>query len=299
MVVVDMPARMTHASRDRLALARDLVTTCPADLGVEIAVTGSVARGVADEYSDVELNLWTGIMPEIIRWHEWLIGAGATELEDNLHETDVTGFRWTTCRFKGVWIEVGFAEIGPFDAFVHDLAAGRFIGHDRLQMGWTVRQSIPLRSEGRLADWQTALTGYPRGLAERVIADQTSVWADRHVPGVRWGLAARRERMGLALRFVWDMQNLLRVLFALNRMWDRDLKWTNERSLDMPIRPAELSARIDAMFMLTDLRQAVEIDQRLIVETLELARDHGFEVSAALHSMRDGLREGLEAYERS
>jgi hypothetical protein len=48
------------------------------------------------------------------------------------------------------------------------------------------------------------------------------------------------------------------------------------------------------MLTLTDLRQAVETNQRLIIETLELARDQGFDVSAALESMRNGLREGLE-----
>lgn len=99
--------------------------------------------------------------------------------------------------------------------------------------------------------------------------------------------------MGLSLRFVWDMQNLLRVLFAVNHIWDHDLKWTDERSLDLPIKPAQLSSRIDAMFMLADLEQAVEINQRLIVETLELARGQGFEVSGALRSMQEGLRVGL------
>lgn len=284
----------TDASRVRLALARTLVTKCPAGVGSEVAVTGSVARGVADEYSDVELNLWVETMPEPMLWHDWLNGAGATDVESDLQETDATGFRWTTCRFQDIWFELGFAEIRPFDAFVHDLGSGRFAGHERLQMGWTIGQAIPLRTEGRLAKWQATLATYPEGLAKRVIADQTEVWSDPHVPGVRWALAARGERMGLALRFVWDMQNLLRVLFAVNRVWDHDLKWTNERSLDLPIKPAGLSARIDAMFTLTDLRQAVEINQRLIVETLELTRDGGFEVSAALRSMREGLRQGLD-----
>lgn len=160
-------------------------------------------------------------------------------------------------------------------------------------MGWTVRQAIPLRTNGRLATWQAELAGYPDGLAERVVAVQTQVWSDPHVPGVRWALAARRERMGLALRFVWDMQNLLRVLFAVNHIWDHDLKWTDERSLDLRIKPAQLSSRIDAMFTLVDLQQAVEINQRLIVETLELAKNQGFDVNGALRSMQEGLRAGL------
>lgn len=295
MTVDDMPEPAAAATRVRLALARTLIAHCPSDLAAEIAVTGSVARGVADDYSDVELNLWVDTLPAVEQWRSWLEEAGATDLQQDLGEMDGTGFQWTVCNVQGIWIEIGWALIDQFDGFVHDLAGGVYIGHERLQMGWTVRHAIPLRTEGHLATWQAALSRYPDGLAERVIADQTSVWADPHVPGVRWGLAARGERMGLALRFIWDTQNLLRVLFAVNHVWDHDLKWTDERSLDLPLEPANLSARIDAMFTLADLRQAVEINQRLIIETLELARDQGFAVSAALESMRNGLQEGMEA----
>ncbi len=257
-------------------------------------MTGSVARGVADKYSDLELNCWVDALPDAEHRRSWFNHVDATDLKQDGDEMDVAGFCWAVCRFQGIWVEVGWAPIDRFERFVRDLAGGVFIGHERLQMGWTVEQAIPLRTDGRLADWQAALATYPDGLAERVIADQTSVWSDPHVPGVRWGLAARGERMGLALRFTWDMQNLLRVLFAVNRVWDHDLKWTDERSLDLPIKPDQLSARIDAMFRLTDLERAVEINQRLIVETLELAREQGFSVADALHSMREGLREGLE-----
>lgn len=62
----------------------------------------------------------------------------------------------------------------------------------------------------------------------------------------------------------------------------------------MPVKPAGLSARIDAMFTLTDLPRAVEINQRLIVDTLELPAEQGFEVLGAFQSMRQGLRAGLE-----
>ncbi|MDQ2742235.1 MAG: hypothetical protein M3Z66_08040 [Chloroflexota bacterium] len=288
------PPPATEASRVRLDLARRLIECCPPALGREIAMTGSAARGVADEYSDVELNLWAGAPPEADQYRAWLDRAGATDLTRDNWDADACHFRWTTCRFEDIWIEVGWAPIDQFDDFVRDLAGGAFGDHERLQMGWTVQQAIPLRTEGRLADWQAALVTYPTLLAERVVANQTTVWSDPHVPGVRWGLAARGERMGLSLRFVWDMQNLLRVLFAVNQQWDHDLKWTNERSLDLPIKPAELSARIDAMFTLTDLAQCVETNQRLIVETLELATGQGFMVSDALHSMREGLRIGLE-----
>jgi len=293
--VIDVKGQSrTAASESRLRVARHLVERCPADLGDEIAVTGSVARGVADDHSDVELNLWIAEPPPTNAWRDWLLRAGASSIGRDGSQVDATGFAWTVCRLDGIWVEIGWAQTAPFDTFVSRLANGSFIGHERLQMGWTIQNAVPLRTSGRLAEWQSSLSRYPKGLAKRIVADQTEVWADPHVPSVRWGLAAREERMGLAMRFLWDMQNVLRVLFAVNHVWDHDLKWTDEASLSLPLQPSRLSQRIDAMFTLDDLNRAVEVNQRLIVETLELAQEQGFEVAEALTSMREGLRQGLE-----
>lgn len=276
----------------RLDFARRLVVSCPPSLGREIAITGSVARGVADKHSDIELNLWVDSLPETEEWHSWLRDAGASGVQQQLRDADDLHFSWTVCRLHDIWVEVGWAPIDAFDAFITAIAGGNYVDHDRMQMGWTIRKALALRTEGSLERWDALLAVYPSGLAERVIANQTSVWSDPHVPGVRWGLAARGQRMGLALRFTWDMQNLLRVLFAINHEWDHDLKWTDERSFDLAIKPADLSKRIDAMFTLIDLAAAVEINQRLIIETLELARDSGYQVDAALRSVQQGLRDG-------
>lgn len=63
----DLPRLESEASHTRLTPARRLVQSCPPELGQEIAVTGSVARGVADEHSDVEINLCVDAMPEVER----------------------------------------------------------------------------------------------------------------------------------------------------------------------------------------------------------------------------------------
>ncbi len=290
-----LPTDATEASRLRLDLARRLTDACPPELGQEIALTGSAARGRADHFSDIELNLWVDELPRAERWSAWLQSMGARDIQADTKEEDVGGFHFTVCRFGDIWTETGWATLTSFSELVRGLAAGEFAGAARLEMAWTVLQAIPLRTAGALANWQATLAHYPDGLAQRIVANQTAVWADPHVPGVRWALAARGERMGLAMRFLWDMQNLLRVLFAVNHRWDQDLKWTDQQSLDLPLQPNRLSARIDEMFTLTDLKQAVEVNQRLIVETLVLTSAQGYDVAAALRSVREGLRIGLAA----
>lgn len=51
------------ASALRRRLAAELVSACPIELATEAALTGSAARGVADEYSDIELNFWSEALP--------------------------------------------------------------------------------------------------------------------------------------------------------------------------------------------------------------------------------------------
>jgi hypothetical protein len=285
----------------RLEAARRLVATAPAALAREAAVTGSAARGVADLHSDVELNLWVDALPEAAAACAWLETAGATDVVATYWHDDPTGFRWVVGRFEELWFEVGWSTVAAFGALVRELAAGAFTDHLLLQLGQTVAEAVPLRSDGLLATWKDVLAAYPDGLAERIVADQTAAWSDPHVPEVRRVLAARGERFGLALRFTWDVQNLLRVLFAVNRVWDRDLKWTDEHSLALRLAPRDLSRRLDECLRFDDLERSVQLEQQLILETLELAAAEGFAVDAALASLRrrpDGTapqRSGLSA----
>lgn len=105
--------------------------------------------------------------------------------------------------------------------------------------------------------------------------------------------------MGLALRFTWDMQNLFRVLFAINGTWDQDLKWTDTESTAFSIAPSRLSERIDAAFHFSDLFQAVQVEQELIVEVLDLAAAQGFDVVKAIASMSEGLQAGIRTLSES
>ncbi len=284
-----LPSDATAASRKRYEVARDIIASCPPELGREIALTGSAARGIADDFSEVEINVWVDLPVASSAWRGWLETAGATDIgESFLDESD--GGTWTTCSFGGVWLEIGWIDIAVFDRMLHLLLAGEYIGHDKLCLGWIVSHAVPLRTDGLLARWQEEVKRYPASLPARIIADQTSVWSDPHVYGVRLGLAARGQRFGLAMRLQWDIQNILRVLWAINHRWDQDWKWTDERSLDMPIKPIRLSSRIDEIFTMHDPHASVLAAFRLIEETLALVPTE-YDVSMPLANYRTALRE--------
>jgi 8-oxo-dGTP pyrophosphatase MutT (NUDIX family) len=283
-----LPPFASPASRHRLLLARELIACCPPELGTEIALTGSVARGVADSLSDIEINCWVDRLPERGAWISWLTGAGAELVDSPAIPFLDDGWLWTGCRYRGIWIEIGWHELERFEALIGRVTSGEESGERRLQIGWIVRSAIPLRAQGMLQSWQERLTHYPDALQETLIRRNTEAWSDPHVPAVRWALAARNERAGLANRLIWDVNNILGILCAINRRWPQDWKWTDERSLDFPIKPERLSGRIGTIFSSADPAVAVRTCMRLILDSLALVPS-GIDVNAARENVESAL----------
>lgn len=288
---MSLPTDASEASRKRYGLARELADSCPPELAREIALTGSASRGVADEYSDAELNVWADHLPAPERRWAWLEGAGVTHLDAAPYQDSRDGTWWQTCRFRDVWLEIGWATIEDYEQIVTALTRGEYVGHEHVSIASFLQRAIVLRTEGVLVRWQRALQLYPDSLVAAIIRNQTEVWSDPHVPGVRRALAARGQRFALAMRLQWDIQNVLRVLFALNRRWDQDWKWTDTRSLDFAVMPDGLSRRIDQIFTLVDLPSCVTAAFQLIEETLLLVPPP-HDVSLALSNIQTALREG-------
>ena len=259
----------TNDSRDRIRLARELAGRCPAELGEDIAVTGSAARGLADRASDVEIICWLPEVPDVESRSRWLARTGATSIKAYDWE-DFDGTSWITCNYQETWVEIGWNAPDRIDAIVDDLLAARRSGHDSLQIASMLCAAEPLRTAGRLAGWQERLARYPPGLQSLVIARNTEVWSDLHVPMVRWTLAARRSLFPLTLRLTWDMQNVWAILHAINERWEPDYKWTSSQALDLPLIPDKFSVRLNSVFMLDDTERSVGAAFELILDTLAL-----------------------------
>jgi hypothetical protein len=167
-----LPADATDESRRRHTIARRLAESCPAELGDEIAVTGSVALGIADERSDVELNLWCEALPTIAQRAAWIASVGG-ETRSNQGEPWPDGTIEATFRVDGVWIEAGWMTKARFDETLRGILAAVVLGHDRLQMAWIIERAVELRTTGLLARWRSELATYPEPLREKVIEVNT------------------------------------------------------------------------------------------------------------------------------
>ena len=117
-----LPPDATAHSHALLKLAQEFVDACPPELGVEIALAGSVSRGWADEHSDIELNFW---VEKIEPWRgqrtDWLNGLGA----ENIHqyeEVHENGSRWLEFDYKGVSVEAGWHAIDVCNSLLQQIS---------------------------------------------------------------------------------------------------------------------------------------------------------------------------------
>lgn len=278
----------TKRSSELLALAQELTATCPPALAREIALTGSAARGWADNHSDIELNLWVERIPGRDVWEPWLQSIGATDIDISVPPGS-DGWMWTGYRFRGIWIEMGLATLSSQDELLTRIAAGESTQHDLLILVSMMRDTVPLRTEGWIEGWQQRLEIYPEGLAENIIRANTSVWSDPHVPPVRWALADRRDLLALSLRLQWDIGNLFRVLFAANETWEPDVKWLAKTTESLPLKPRRLVERLDTVLSLQDPHRSVAEMFTLILDMLALLPDR-FDVSKAQDSVLAAAR---------
>ena len=261
-----LPPDATEASRVRYQLASELAQACPRELAQEIALTGSVSRGVADGDSDIELNFWTDQIPPGSARERWLREMGADPLVvDAMPGAD--GTAWVLCFMRGIQIEAGWQSIEQQRTLGGELANGNVLDHERLIVAETLRAGISLRSVGLLAEWQAELAEYPPTLGDRLVQQAVERWS---WPLLHRALAARGESLAVTRNLLGDAHAVLRILFALNRQWEPDWKWLRHRAGELTITPERLAERIDEIFLTADLVQAVDLCFRLILDTLRL-----------------------------
>lgn len=282
-----LPSGATAASLARCRLASQLVTGCPPTLGHEIAVTGSVGRGVADEDSDIELNLWVEVLPAEGERVDWLRAAGATDIVLDTGPIE-TGSIWVTCRFRYVWVEAGWQTIGSLEQSLRDILAGAVVDHARFVLAEIIENAVSLRTRGHLAAWQRELAHYPDNMQQRVIAAAVEDWSFPHIVAARWTAARRNDLHRLARLLVRDVDNVLRLIFALNRQWEPEWKWLEQHTAGLLIKPDRLVERIGEIFATSQPEQSVALCQWLIADALALVpRTHDVErASTAIQAAR-------------
>jgi predicted nucleotidyltransferase len=231
----------------------------------EVVVTGSVSRGVADEVSDIEMLIVTRAELELEDCFSLAAACGLTDLgtwgPQGVPTKRVSGYR-DGVPVELIWWSRAHAE-SAIDAVFAD---------DRSTTADAIANGLALRTSGLLARWQERLGRYPDELALARIEDAALTWGGFAPEGLLT-LVRPGERLALLERMVDDASRVVRIVFALNRVWQPTLKRLADRAAALPHKPERLAERIEQSLSEPEPHRALLAMTELQAETVALAPD--------------------------
>src|SRR4051794_1338829 len=244
------------------ALAVRIAEALP-PVAVEIVLTGSVSRGVADEVSDIEMLVVTAEPLDLAACFGHARAVGLVELDSwgpqGAAVSRVFGY------LDGVPIElIWWPRDHAQESVDLIVAGGPSSSADALANG------VPLRTIGLLARWQAQLADYPEELAARGIEEAALTWGG-FAPEGFLTLARPGERLALVERLFDDASRVVAIVYATNRVWQPTHKRLADRTAPLAVKPERLAERIEQALTEPDPYRAMLAMTELQRETVALA----------------------------
>ena len=246
-------------------LAQRVADALPLEVAEEVVLTGSVSRGVADEVSDIEMLIVTPEPMELAACFEHARVAG-------LEELDTWGDQSTPTRRVSGYLDGVPLELIWWSREYAESSIDSFFGSDMSSAADAIAHGVALRTSGSLSRWQARLGSYPEELAKARIEDAALTWGG-FTPAGLLTLARPGERLARTERMLDDATRVLRIVYALNRVWQPTHKRLEARVASLALKPARLAERIEEAFAEPDLRRALLVMTELQLETVALAPD--------------------------
>jgi len=252
----------TNRTFELLVLAERIASSLPPAVE-EIVLTGSVSRGVADDVSDIEMLVVTTERLELAECFEHARGAG-------LESLDTWGPQGgETSRVFGYLEDVPIELIWWSREFAESAVAAVLDGTPS-GSGDALANGVSLRTVGLLEDWQARLSEYPEELAAARIEEAALTWGG-YAPAGMLTIVRPGERLSLVERLLDDVLRVLRIVYALNCVWEPTTKRLAARVDALPVKPEHLAERVEQVLSEPDSRRAALVLSELQADTLALA----------------------------
>jgi len=252
----------TARSLELRALAERIAAALP-PVVEEVVLTGSVSRDVADDVSDIEMLVVTTERLELAECFEHTRGAG-------LEGLDTWGPQGgETSRVFGYLEDVPIELIWWSREFAESAVAAVLDGTPS-GSGDALANGVSLRTVGLLEDWQARLSEYPEELAAARIEEAALTWGG-YAPAGMLTIVRPGERLSLVERLLDDVLRVLRIVYALNCVWEPTTKRLAARVDALPVKPEHLAERVEQVLSEPDSRRAALVLSELQADTLALA----------------------------
>lgn len=257
---------MNEASRWRLAMAHAIAPVYAPDPRVRaMIVAGSVGRGCADQYSDVETGVFWERLPEPGELQAAMERARGTDWELDPYDPDKDDVWYEEYVAGGLKIDLRHMAVTRMEAVLAAVVdEGDISKSDRQEIIFAVQHSVPLHGAPQIEEWRVRAARYPDRLARAMVLKHVAFppW---------WSVLMYAERGDLPMlygAFHQATRRILGVLLGLNRIYDPGMKWIDQTIAMLAVAPPELAARLAEAFR-AEPRAGARQMQQLIEETFD------------------------------
>jgi len=233
-----------------------------------VALTGSVARNLADQYSDIEIHVFWK-QPPTDKDRKNIISQTGGEifqfwpLEEN---------EWSESFIvEGVKIDLSGFLSESLDQIISDVVNDFELTDYKQILLSSIQHAKAIHRPEKLKIWQAQIEKYPDVLAVKMVEHHLNF-------GPYWGPEMLAERDDLV--FLYDLinksqKNILRVLLGLNRMYlaHPGFKWMAQTIDAMTIKPDQLELRMKRIYQASPVQAVAELHS-VIEELFDLIETH-------------------------
>jgi predicted nucleotidyltransferase len=243
-----------------------------------IVLGGSVARGYADEYSDVEvINFWTALPDDATR----------LRIIDDLQGRLIFGYdgpaREDQLLIGGLQVDLWHIAVSNqetiikrvLDEFQSDLGSLNALD--------TVRTCIPLFGDKLVQGWKTKADRYPQQLVDKIVGE--------HIESFRVDYLSQFNNRGDPTGFYNQLsflhQEAFLVLLALNQMYFPTFKWLYASLGKMRLRPDNAAERFRKAYEVPH-DSSISGTRQILEEIIQLIEDQlpGFDLEKTRRRLR-------------
>lgn len=256
-----------------------------------VMVAGSVGSGLADQFSDLELDCYWFDAPDE-RDRTAPVQALGTELTA-LWDYDEDDEEWSEDYHLGqLDVTVSNFRTATIERFLHEVVDQSDtdpVKHMRLA---AVLQARPLLGAELIASWQARAGCYPDKLAAAMVEQALDPavlagWA------ARYAMAARGDDLALGGLLMRSGDAAVRAVLAVNHVYlpHRQLKWQQHLIAGLRLAPQHFALRLQRLTAPPAI-EPVRVAEALLADTVELAEAH---TTADIASFRAALSERRRA----
>ena len=279
---------MTNYSKKLFSIAKQLSNEVDDDLANEIVLHGSINTNMSDKYSDIEMDFINTGIPSRKKINDWISNIGGCNIKIN-EDLEEDGALCSSFIYGNYRVEIIWQTYDNMESVLNKIYSLDTTNHGFFVYAWSLNTAQILKDNGKIKKYIQKIKIYPKGLSNKLISYTINRSMRNPISCV--ASIKRKEFFNLTFKMVRDMEDILRLLYAINASWEPYWKWVAHNVDNLSIKPKRLSSKINSIYLnLNNPKKALTLILGLRIEVLEiLEKINSIDVSVKIKESKDSL----------